>query len=667
MALAPANFNRIEAAAGRYRPDIDGLRAIAVLSVVLFHFHVGPFTGGFVGVDVFFVISGFLITRLIWNEIGQGHFSYLDFYERRVRRILPALFAVLAVTTLASLVLLFPKMLANYAMSLIATAGFASNFHFWGYAGYWAPAASEQPLLHTWSLAVEEQFYLIFPALLGLFRHRSQRALSWTLAVTLVMSLVVSVVSVRYSPMSAFYLLPSRFWELLTGSVLAVAEIPRLQGAFWRNAAAILGLALIACSVFTLSGASPFPGLNAIPPCLGAGLIIYAGMKGAGDEHTPWINAALSTRVPVFVGLISYSLYLWHWPIYVLATITLPHGLGRVQSIAAIAVSFALAILSWRFVEQPFRGHAARVGRKPLFVAAGSAIAVCIAVGIALALGRGLPQRYDADTRRILAEADYEPMRASCFNLSPAKIARGGLCRFGAPHVDPTVLLWGDSHADAIVPGVLAAALAQGKAGLVAAHGHCAPFVGVTLPDPSCRPFNDAVARIAQSRNITVVLLDARWATYTDAASSVHDTPNNDMASAARATAQSAANARAFADALTGTIRLVEGAGKRVIIIGPVPDFQQSVPIELAKMRIWRQNWDIAPTRSQFLTEQSPVMGEFLNLATDKQATVIWPDQIVCPDARCATIRDGRPLYRDDNHLSVYGAQQLAPLFRGLL
>jgi peptidoglycan/LPS O-acetylase OafA/YrhL len=374
--LATANFNRIEAADGRYRPDIDGLRALAVLSVVLFHFRIPPFSGGFVGVDIFFVISGFLITRLIWSEIGAGRFAFLDFYERRVRRILPALFAMLAVVTVASVILLFPQMLVNYAMSLIATAGFASNFHFWGYTSYWAPAAVEQPLLHTWSLAVEEQFYLIFPPFLLMFRHRSQRVVLWAMIGTLALSLAISVVSVRYSPVSAFYLLPSRFWELLTGSVLAVGRFTPLSGIILRNAVAAIGLAMIAYTVFALSAASPFPGLNAIPPCLGAALVIYAG-TGVTDAHpAPLVNAALATRVPVFIGLISYSLYLWHWPIIVLATAVLPRALDAGQTIVAIAASFLLATLSWRFVEQPFRGRHSEIARKPLFVAGAATIAV---------------------------------------------------------------------------------------------------------------------------------------------------------------------------------------------------------------------------------------------------------------------------------------------------
>ncbi|HWB53098.1 MAG TPA: acyltransferase, partial [Tepidisphaeraceae bacterium] len=359
--IAPdSNFNRIEAAAGRYRPDIDGLRAIAVIAVVFYHFRVPPFSGGFVGVDVFFVISGFLISRLIWSEMGAGHFSFVDFYERRVRRILPALFAMLAVVTIASIFLLFPHMLVNYAMSLMATAGFVSNFHFFGATGYWAPAAAEEPLLHTWSLAVEEQFYLVFPLLLILFSGKSRTTLLVSILAGWLVSFAVSVISVHHAPISAFYLLPSRFWELLTGGFLAVSDLRPPANTFSRNLVALLGLALIALGVFGLSANSTFPGVNALPPCVGTALLICAN---TGSRPAPWINAALATRAPVAVGLISYSLYLWHWPIFVLATSVLPHGLDTQQTAIAIVASFILAALSWRFVEQPFRGHSSRVAR----------------------------------------------------------------------------------------------------------------------------------------------------------------------------------------------------------------------------------------------------------------------------------------------------------------
>jgi peptidoglycan/LPS O-acetylase OafA/YrhL len=645
-------------AGSRYRADIDGLRAIAVIPVVLFHYNIAPFTGGFVGVDVFFVISGYLITGLIWGEMRERRFSILSFYERRIRRIFPALFAVLAATAIAGTFLLFPHTLVRYAISLLATAGFISNFHFWGEAGYWAAEAVEKPLLHTWSLAVEEQFYLLFPGLLYLLRAQPSAKVVWVLGAVLALSLALSIVGVYYAPISTFYLLPSRLWELLIGGVLAVGRFPAPASALARNALAALGLALIAWSVVTLNAASLFPGTNALAPCVGAALIIYAGSGELGA-----VNAALGSRVPVFIGLISYSLYLWHWPIYVFAQAVLPNGLNWSETALAIAASFGLAILSWRYVELPFRGRASRISRKSLFVMAGSAVAAALLAGTALRAADGLPQRFDAATRTILAEADdREQPGPHCFDRSAAQVAKTGLCKIGAPNVQPSFVLWGDSHADAMLPAVAQAALRQGKAGLLAAHGHCVPLIGVNFPDRKCRPFNDAVARIALGKGIDTVLLDAIWAPASG------ETPldlgrDGQVADPAKLAAKRDRKRAAFASGLADTVKTLRAAGKTVIIIGPVPEFRHSVPTDLAKMRVWGGHWEIAPTRAMFLAREAYVFSVFDALAKSSQVKVVRPDSILCPDVRCVVMLNGRPLYRDTSHLSVVGARLLTPLF----
>lgn len=651
------NQNRAEAAGGRYRADIDGLRAVAVVPVVFYHFNVWPFRGGFVGVDVFFVISGYLITSLIWSEMQAGTFSVLNFYERRIRRIFPALFAMMAAVSIASAVILFPHELERFAISLLATAGFVSNFHFWGESGYWAVDAAEKPLLHTWSLAVEEQFYLFFPGFLYLLREQSVRRVLWVLGGTLAVSLALSIVGVYRSPISTFYLLPTRFWELLIGGVLAVGRFPAPQNAALRNALAVLGLSLIAWSVFTLTSGSPFPGANAIPPCLGTALIILAG-----SGRATVVNSTLATRVLVFIGLISYSLYLWHWPIYVLLNQVRPDGLTAVETALGIAASVALAVLSWRYVEQPFRGRRSAIGRKPLFVLSGGAVAAAALVAVGLTAAKGLPQRYDPVTRKILAEVDDQnPLRGRCFDRSAAKIAKLGLCRFGATTAKPTFLLWGDSHADAMAPALWNLAASHGQAGLLGAHGHCAPLLGVPLSDPACQPFNQAVARIALAKSIRTVFLDALW---TAAAGE----PPVDARAAEQAGASANIGKRdQFARGLMRTVATLKAAGKTVVIIGPVTVFKRSVPEDLARIRVWHGNPDIAPTRTAFLAREAFVYAVFRKVAARYGVTVVWLDNALCPGPRCLTMVNGRPIYQDKSHLSVFGAERLAPLFRGLI
>jgi peptidoglycan/LPS O-acetylase OafA/YrhL len=333
-------MHRKMAGGPRYRPDIDGLRAVAIVPVVLHHADVPGFGGGYVGVDVFFVISGYLITRLLLAEAEDGGISIMRFYARRVRRIAPALL-------IGGLAVLPAEDLLREAKNAVATLAFASNIRFAGLTGYFDDAATEQLLLHTWSLAVEEQYYLVFPLLLAAaIRARAAlRPLLW--AVTM-LSFAGAVRWVAIDPTFAFYMLPARAWELLGGALLASGAVPAVYARRAREAASVLGFVLIAASVFFYAPQTNFPGVAALPPVLGAMLLIHAGDGTATGR-------LLSRPLPVGIGLISYSLYLWHWPILVLREqfIVAPGAAGVA---AAIALSVALAWASWRWVERPFRG-----------------------------------------------------------------------------------------------------------------------------------------------------------------------------------------------------------------------------------------------------------------------------------------------------------------------
>lgn len=658
------NANRQHPAGSRYRPDIDGLRAVAVLPVVFYHYRVWPFSGGYVGVDVFFVISGYLITALIHAEMRAGRFSVLNFYERRVRRILPALFAVMAAASASALIFSFPRELIQYAKSLLATAGFVSNFQFWSEAGYFDAAAATKPLLHTWSLAVEEQFYLIFPWMLYGLSNRAPRTLAWVLGAVLAASLVLSIVGVIYWPVATFYLLPARFWELMTGGVLALGVVPPPANAVARNTFAATGMALIGWSVFTLNANSPFPGIDAVAPCLGAAAIIIAGSGG----YSP-VNALLAMRLPVFVGLISYSLYLWHWPLYVFASAMAPQGLSAAATASLIAASMALGIVSWRYIEQPFRVRTLAGTRRKLFAAAGVAIGASAVAGTAMWASDGLPQRYSPAVRQILSAAqESEPLQKTCFGISPERAAAGGLCRIGATGVAPHFLLWGDSHADAMLPAVVAAAKRYGKAGLFAGHGRCAPLAGVTRPDTrECRPFNDAAMRIVLGKSIGTVILDARWAM--DAGGPPMGIQDKDAVILADrfSKTESPSETRAvFARGLMRTVKALVAAHKTVVIAGPVPEFDVSVPQALARMKLAGKIRQIAPTRAEYLARNADVQEVFDRIAKIYPVVFVHPDAVLCPSGFCKAEARGRPLYRDQHHLTVFGAELLAPLFAPL-
>lgn len=383
----------------QYRPEIDGLRAIAVVPVVAFHAGAGLFSGGYVGVDVFFVISGYLITTILAQAMIEGRFSLLTFYERRARRILPALFAVIACTIPFALAWMKPSQFEDFAQSIVAVVFFGSNILFWIEDGYFDFASEEKPLLHTWSLAVEEQYYIFFPLILLLVLRRGNlaRALRAVLVLALI-SLAACQWAVSALPSANFYLAPFRAWELLAGSLCALYLLARPAPMRQGGVLAALGLGMVAVATFAFDNATPFPSIWALLPVLGTALIILGAHTGT------WVARMLSTRAMVGIGLISYSTYLWHQPIFALARIRfadLAHG-GGVETglfFAALSLlSFALAWLSWRYVEQPFRRGAGQwcPGQARIFGASAAAAAVLLGfAGVAL-WKDGFAARFDA-------------------------------------------------------------------------------------------------------------------------------------------------------------------------------------------------------------------------------------------------------------------------------
>jgi peptidoglycan/LPS O-acetylase OafA/YrhL len=641
-----------------YRPDIDGLRAIAIVSVVFYHYGFWQFSGGFVGVDVFFVISGFLITGLIHREMEEDRFSIRRFYERRIRRIFPALFVMLAVATAAAAILLFPTDFERYADSLFATAFFASNFEFWREVGYFDVGAEWKPLLHLWSIAVEEQFYLVFPALLLLIGTQSRRKLLIATGALFALSLVFSMWAVAHAPSTAFYLLPSRFWELMLGAMLALAQLPQPSSRAVRETIGILGLGMIAAAVFFYTRWQSFPGAAALLPCIGAALLIHAG------ESRTLTHRLLSLKPVVFVGLISYSLYLWHWPLLVFTQIALNRVLLPWESWILIALSVALATLSWRFVEQPIRRRA-NIRRGPLFAGAVSAIAVTALCGFGVAYANGLPQRMQPEIRRILAEeANHEPRMDICFGLTAQDVRAGRLCRIGSTRTQaPSFLLWGDSHADALLPAVEKVAEAHGRAGLFAATNSCAPLLGVNRPDAlKCKPFNDAVARLAMRAEIRDVILDARWSknAYGTARGEgdgrIYPYDNEGQGT------DLASTEAVFYRGLERTVRALTTAGKHVVIVASVPEAGFSVPRVMAHLRMAGNRSD--PTRDlhEFLAHQKFIFDTLAAMKKKYGVKILYPHQILCASGACELALNDRPLYRDEHHLSVFGAMQLTPI-----
>ncbi len=647
-----------------YRRDIDGLRAIAVVAVVLFHAHVGPVHGGFIGVDVFFVISGYLIAGIILDDIGAGRFSIAEFYERRLRRLFPALFAVLAACTLAGYLLFLPDEFSKFGQSVVATSTFVSNFLFWSQAGYFDTPAELKPLLHTWSLAVEEQFYLFFPAFLLIVSKYARASTTRIVIGVAFVSFLISAASLIKHPDTAFYLPHTRMWELMLGAWLVVAPLQNPTTSWMRTTLALCGIGMIAASATLYSGSTPFPGPAALLPCGGAALIIYAG-RGGGSV----IGDLLSTRPLVYVGLISYSLYLWHWPILVFSRAWLVRPLTTLEAVALIAVSFAFADLSWRFVESPFRGKRGRFSRYQIYAMGSIATLMMIGVGATIDLRDGIPSRVPKVVAIAAAGAfDVdETFKRRCSNFAPQQVAKDVLCKIGADTAEsPTFILWGDSHAYAIASAVSDAARAVGELGLFAGSGGCAPLLGVSRTVARafpCEAFNDAVIDLIRRDDaLATVIIAARWTLTADGRRYLYeggaDTFVRDVDSSETSIME---NRAVFRRGLERTLAALHEAGKRVLVVGPIPEVGFDVPTTLARNLWFQRGFHIEPTRDAFLQRQQYVLDTLLVLQARFGFSLFRPDLILCNDIRCSVGTDDRPLYVDDNHLSTTGADLLRP------
>jgi peptidoglycan/LPS O-acetylase OafA/YrhL len=642
-----------------YRPDIDGLRALAVLSVILFHAGVPGFSGGFVGVDVFFVLSGFLITSIIAGELSERRFSLVTFYERRLRRIAPPLLVMLLATALVGTLLLLPAQLEALGESLWAALGFVSNVYFHAQAGYFAPAAETQALLHTWSLAVEEQFYLLFPPLLALAVRRG-RAAHGVLAVLLV-SLACSISGLWVAREATFFLAHARAFELLIGALVALtrwgAPSQRL-----RELLSALGLCAIVGAVVGFGPRTPFPGLYALVPCLGTAALVYAGATG-----TSLVTRLLSMRWPVRIGLVSYGLYLWHWPLLVYARQWHIRPLGAGQVLLALAFTCVLTIASYFLIERPIRQR--RVLRTPraLFVATGGAgLVLCVLAGV-LVLGRGLPARVPARVHAL--EQQGTMTTASILERHCAKrTSERERCIVGSKGREaPSFALWGDSHAGTLVPLMARLADAQQRRGAVHTRVSCAPLLEVGLVDEgggACTRFNRRVVdQLAGARALRHVFLSARWAYWVEGSRYGHELGRARVLEDAASTrvAQSL-NPQVFERGMRRTIERLHAAHKRVSIVLGWPEIGYPTASALARIVWWERALDIRPTRAQYEQRQARTLAIFRGLRKRYGIALLNPAKVLCAAPHCAVERDDKLVYRDDDHLTRAGAMLLAPL-----
>lgn len=603
----------------KHRADIDGLRALSVLLVVFYHADLLECRSGFVGVDVFFVISGYLVSQLILRDLDQGRFSLATFFARRIRRLLPCLLAVCLVTTALGWFLMLPEEFAHLGSVLMSQPLLATNFV---YAlttkfGYFGATTVNYPLLHLWSLAVEEQFYVLFPLLLVFVLPRTRRHYSFV--VLFLASYGFSVWSSPIWPAHAYYLLPTRAFEILAGAL--VGQMRPLPA--WTGWPALL---VILVSAWHIPNGTPYPGAVALAPTLAAAVLLSVGTGKAGA-----LQKTLSLRPLAWVGLVSYSMYLWHWPVIALLRSSLlwkPH-FGTYW----LLLLFPLSYLSWRIIEQPFRYRAWSNRQSFAFAAAGGA--VLAGLGLLIWLNQGFPQRLPEQARRLAAQ-EYTPNR---FNLEITQemLQAGQLQHFGGPGKTRLMVL-GDSHAMAVLPGLDQTCQKLGISGLAITHSSTPPLycelTGNTgLRGQELRDYCQASQRKVQQENPEKILLVGAWAGY-------QSEPG-------------------FAQGLAETLKAF--AGRDCYLMGQVPNVGYKVPRALA-YRAWRgprKAWEINVALSE-TRDQNQKLKEMLR---GLPCTYLDPLPFFTGDQDLVAVeRDGLSLYRDEGHLSVDASLLFPPI-----
>lgn len=648
-----------------YRPDIDGLRAIAVSLVVLFHAGLPILSGGYVGVDVFFVISGFLITGIINNEIVSGKFNFRNFFERRIRRIFPALFFMIFVTTVLASIFMMPRDLMDYAKSLVATVLSGSNMLFWWQSGYFDGAAEAKPLLHTWSLAVEEQFYLVFPLILVLLHRFWAEQIKPVLVIAIALSFALSVALVEVSPTSSFYIAPLRAWELLIGAMLALAGPAWVTKRLARELVAAVGMIAIVAAAVLYTKLTTFPAQGALLPVLGSAAIILAGSSG-----TTLVGRLLSRRPVVFVGLLSYSFYLWHWPALVLAEYVAIDELAPVQSAIAVSVALLMAYISWQFVENPFRSKAGLIKTQgAVFASAAATVVLSIGLGGAILVAQGLPSRFSPDVTRILAASESLTDRmATCSGQVEKQLDPKGGCVIGS-NPRPTGFLMGDSHGDAMTGAVQAVSKAKGMSFYYGVDASCPPLLGVGTGAQCIANNQRWLDFIRKHPEIRTVIIASRWTSYTHGravdfgpAESNEQLPYLILENGRTLPRFSDRATRAMQTGITGMVDALLKLDRDVVIVYPIPETGYNIPTTLARMvSQGRAPRDFTRPFSYYVQRQRSTFRILDALPYGPHLKPLHPEQRLCAKGQCQVYSDGEVLYWDDDHLSLEGARLLYP------
>lgn len=622
-----------------YRRDIDGLRAVAVLSVVVFHAYPWMIPGGFTGVDIFFVISGYLICGIIFAGLSKGTFSFLDFYAKRIRRIFPALAVVVAATLLVGYRILLPEELASLGLHAAAGAGFVLNFVLAGEAGYFDQAAESKPLLHLWSLAVEEQFYIVWPLLAALLWRvrRSPTLMIWAVSAIIAASFVANVILTPADPGTAYYMPWVRFWQLMIGGLLAHIDFMKPGGAIGERPRLRSVVSMFGASSLTVGfvlGGEPYPGWWALLPTLGATALIAAGPGGI-------VNRLLLASWPaVAIGLISYPLYLWHWPLLTYARLS---GLAS-QSVfveaGAVLLSVLLASGTYWFIERPIRfGWLYRFARRPMPIVLFAALFGLGVAGMGAYRSGGWPERIPQNLRA-LAEFKYEYENDyhfnTCFIASDAEDVEFAPKCMSAPN--PSIMLWGDSHSAHLRPGVevLAAKLGYGVRQI--SLSCCVPSTGTAGQSAVCSPINAETFAQIKANPPTLLIVAGYWKNV-------------------------------YLPDFETTLNDLSSLGTSVVVIGPVPIWSATAPrvmfldaLRRGAEQPARRTW----SERDLVVE--PINESMEKLAVDAGIPYISALDMLCSSEGCEiSTANGEPLQWDKEHFTRTGSMHFINLIEGAI
>lgn len=633
-----------------YRSDIDGLRALAVIAVVAFHAIPNRFPGGFIGVDVFFVISGFLISSIILNDLKRDCFSFSDFYVRRTRRIFPALILVLVASWVAGWYILEPEAYAMLGRHMMAGAGFASNIILWSESGYFDPIAGSKPLLHLWSIGIEEQFYFIWPFLLTLASRATWKISKWIFFLLLI-SFLINILGIDKYPVATFYLPFSRFWELLLGALLAYVQLNHFNAlkslqmskafqfskitVYSRDVVSLVGLVLIVSAIFILNEKSSFPGTLALIPTVGAAMLIASGQDG-------WINRyLLSHKCMVAIGLISYPLYLWHWPLFTFARMTSAMSeYPRSGITVLVGTALFLSYLTYLFVETPLRyGFTEKSKRMSLFLI--GILTIVAGIGYWTNID-GLNNRYPLNARQFLNfKYGYEDYKENFRNdkclLSGAQQKFSDEC--SGEGLLPRMLIWGDSHGAMLYGALNKGARENGMVVSQYTSSSCPPILDFRKNNrPLCKSINDDVFNKLQlSLPSTVVL--------------AHDWPQSVQEDSLKM--------------LPETVGKLRQAGvKKIIIVGPVPNWGRPLPSVLARHMLATNSSDVPSRLYVGVNSTTEALDDRLaKLSKSLSIDYVSPYLDFCNSDGCLAVIPDRTTGLkqltafDDTHLMPYAAE----------